>query len=115
MDTPEERPCTCGLPEKWAQAPNFPVKFDAEVNEYCLVYGKRGRWHHVMRYCFWCGGRLPESTRGKLFTEPSQAEMAEIRRMLAGARSAEEILATLGQPDEIIDWYDFDADDPLSR
>ncbi len=33
MEAPEERPCTCGSPEKWAQAPNFPVKFDPRVNE----------------------------------------------------------------------------------
>jgi len=111
MEAPEERACTCGLPEKWAQAPNFPVKFDAEVNEYYLVYGKRGRWHHVMRYCFWCGGRFPQSTLGRLFTEPSEAETAEIRRMLAGVRSTEDILRILGDPDEIIDWYEFDAED----
>jgi hypothetical protein len=111
MEAPEERACTCGLPEKWAQAPSFPVKFDAEVNEYCLVYGKRARRHHVMRYCFWCGGRLPKSTRGRLFTEPSEAETAEIRRILAGAHSTEEVLRLLGDPDEIIDWYEFDADD----
>jgi hypothetical protein len=111
MEAPEERPCTCGLPEKWAQAPSFPVKFDAEVNEYHLLYGKKGRWHHVMRYCFWCGGRLPESTTGRLFTQPSEEEMAEVRGMLAGARSTEEMLRILGDPDEIIDWYEFDADD----
>ncbi len=111
MEAPEERPCTCGLPEKWAQAPSFPVKFDAEVNEYHLVYGKKHRYYDVMRYCFWCGGRLPESTRGRFFAEPSEAETAKIRGMLAGARSTEEILAILGQPDEIIDWYDFDADE----
>ncbi len=111
MEAPEVRPCTCGLPQKWVQAPSFPVKFDAQVNEYYLVYGKRGRWHHVMRYCFWCGGRLPEPGRGRLFTEPSEAETAEIRRKLAGVHSTKEILAILGQPDEILDWYDFDSDD----
>ena len=106
MDTSEREFCQCGKPEKWARHPAFPVEFDAELNEYYMVHGKKQPRNHIMRYCFWCGGRLPESKRGELFTEPDEGEMAEVRTLLAEARSAADALRVLGEPDNTVDWVE---------
>ena len=71
------------------------------MNEYQLV---RDGARATMRYCFWCGGRLPESKRGSFFTTPDPAEMAEVQSLLQGAKSHEDVLQILGPPDEILEF-----------
>lgn len=101
VDTPpEDRPCNCDHPTKWVADSHFPVEFDEEMNEYYLV---RDGARAVMRYCFWCGGRLPESTRGTFFTTPDQDEMNEIHSLLTNARALEDVFRILGPPDETLD------------
>jgi len=88
------------MPERWVVDPHFPVEFDREMNEYHLVHkGARA----VMRYCFWCGGRLPASKRGAFFTTPKKSEMAEVRSLLKGAKSHEDVVGVLGPPDKTVD------------
>jgi hypothetical protein len=96
----EQRICDCGGPERWVRDPHFPVEFDEQMNEYHLV---RDGARALMRYCFWCGGRLPESRRGSCFTTPSAAEMAEVKGLLDGAKTHEDVLRILGPPDEFRD------------
>jgi hypothetical protein len=109
-DGAEPRLCDCGFPERWARDPSVPIEFNPKVNEYYLVAGTKGGMHHVMHYCFWCGGRLPESKRGELFTEPAESEMAQVRAVSAEAKSAADVLRVLGEPDATFDWVD--TDDP---
>jgi hypothetical protein len=58
-----------------------------------------------MRFCFWCGGRLP-SKRAGLFTEPDERELVSVRTLLHGARSIAEVTERLGPPDSVHDWVD---------
>lgn len=105
-DTTTERSCECGMPDQWVVDPHFPVEFDERMNEYNLVIRDGSR--AVMEYCFWCGGKLPEAKRGDFFTTPSETEMAEVRSLLKGARSHEDVRRVLGPPDEIYDGGGFD-------
>ncbi len=103
----DERACECGHPDRWVVDPHFPVEFDEKMNEYQLVHeGARA----VMHYCFWCGGRLPESKRGSFFTTPDAAEVAEVESLLRGAKSHEDVLHILGPPDEIRDMAGGESD-----
>ena len=100
MKTDEGRICQCGAPEWWIADPHIPVEFDERMNEYGIV--RDGSWT-VMRYCFWCGGKLPESKRGDFFTTPSEAELAEVRALLKGCKSHEDVARVLGPPDDVVD------------
>ena len=93
--------CTCGMPANWAANPVYPVEFDEITNEYHLSCKSRIA---VMRYCFWCGGRLPASKRGELFTTPSEEEKEEVQRLLSNAESAEDAVRLFGPPDESHEW-----------
>jgi hypothetical protein len=96
----EQRNCECGMPQRWIADAHFPVEFDEEMNEYQLV---RDGARSPMRYCFWCGGRLPESKRGTFFTTPDKAERDEVASLLKGAKSHEDVVQMLGPPDQILD------------
>ena len=53
MDTP----CICGVPERYAGAPAFPIEHDIILNEYSIAYGTPGQSGILrMRFCFFCGG-----------------------------------------------------------
>jgi hypothetical protein len=99
-----ERPCACGLPEKWAKDPRVPVRFDARTNEFSIVYESRGQGEWVMRYGPSCGGSMPESRRGSLFTEPDDAEVGEITELMRGVGDVAAMREVLGEPDQISDW-----------
>lgn len=57
-----------------------------------------------MRYCFWCGGRLPATTTDDLFDSPSESEKNEITRLLANVYTATDVVSILGPPDTIHEW-----------
>jgi hypothetical protein len=78
-----EHLCSCGMPDKWTMDPSFPVVFDVATNEYAVLHGPNQRVQAVMRYCFWCGGALPESKRDTFFTAPDPAEVTAMKRILA--------------------------------
>lgn len=88
--------------------PMFPIGFDEEMNEYYVALIPGGE--ATMRYCFWCGGRLPESKRGSFFTKPSDEEMDEVVALLRGAKSHEDVLRILGPADELSDANGFMKD-----
>jgi len=96
--------CCCGLPEKWARDPLFPVRYRAEVGEYEIIHGKDGNFAACMYYCFFCGGKIPGSTRDSQFTELSPVEVDEVRSLCSGLGSVEDILPILGEPDTIDRW-----------
>lgn len=90
--------CECGKPEKYATDPTVPVEFDEIMNEFHLV---RDGSKLIMRYCTWCGGRLPKSKRDLFFTEPNESERAEVMELMKGARSHDDLLRILGPADEL--------------
>jgi hypothetical protein len=55
---------------------------------------------------------MPESTRSKLFTEPSQEEMDTIQRLLSSARTIDAVIEKLGPPDER---FPADVADPIDK
>jgi hypothetical protein len=85
----------------WADDPQVPIQYDPQLNEYHLVYGNEGII--LFYYCPICGGSLPKSKRGRLFTKPSAREIAKVKKKMAGGRTVDDIIALLGKPDEHYD------------
>ena len=78
--------------------PLYPIQFDEQTGEYQIVYnGAR----IFMEYCFKCGGRLPETKRGNVFTTPDEKELDEVSKLLQGASSIQDVIRVLGAPDKI--------------
>jgi len=96
------------MPDRWAADLKYPVEFDERLNEYNLVC--KGEIA-VMRYCSWCGGRLPESKRGDLLSTPSDDEKEEVRHLLSDAKTTGNVLQLLGVPDETHEWEEGAAGD----
>src|SRR5205823_1769898 len=76
----------------------YPIHYDEELNEYNLASLDK-RVNYRMYYCFFCGGRLPESKRASLFTEPGDKEMKEISDILHNVKKIEQAIELLGKPD----------------
>ena len=93
--------CQCGTPERRAAQMDFPMQYNAELEEYCLVHGATQNGKAAMRYCFWCGGKLPDTKRASLFTEPDEQEQAALGRLTDRIKNAAAMRALLGEPDEI--------------
>jgi hypothetical protein len=93
--------CECGTVENLASDRRSPIKHDKDLNEYDLVPGD-GKVHYRMYFCFFCGGRLPESMRGSLFAEPSDQEINEVTELMSNADSIQQVIQALGKPDESV-------------
>jgi hypothetical protein len=91
------------MPERHAANPKCPIEFDERMNEYHLVFGRHCL---ILRYCFWCGGRLLESKRDAYFSTPEEEEIQEVGRLLAAAKTVEDVVRSLGTPDETYQWRD---------
>ncbi len=93
--------CTCHYLEKRANDPDVPIEFDSRLNEFHLVYQtgtKQGEL--IIRHCPFCGGKAPKSKRSSLFANVTPNEIHRLSKMTQPLRSLEEVLATLGTPDE---------------
>jgi hypothetical protein len=70
--------------------PEFPIHFDADMNEFQLVYSyTNADGSHVVSRSFlyydpFTGARLPESTRPSHFETPDRGDMAAIIGTFAG-------------------------------
>ncbi|MEW6252045.1 MAG: hypothetical protein AB1716_15505 [Planctomycetota bacterium] len=73
------------------------MTWDAALNEYQFI---RFRHAFTFYFCPSCGGRLPPSRRGDLFTELDSGELDQIRRRIARVRTIADAVAALGEPDE---------------
>src|SRR5215831_7971237 len=100
------RDCKCGLLEKLAAIPSFPVRYDFLLREFGIRHGDN-TWC-PMRYCFSCGGELPESARAEMFTTPSAEEMDAVALITANVSTMEDARRVLGPPDETIPLVAFD-------
>jgi hypothetical protein len=81
--------------------------FDEEMNEYHIAYGPERTGRLIIRYCPWCGGKLPESRRASFFTEPDPAEVSEVKRLMSSMRDIPTMLRVLGEPDATHEWSPF--------
>lgn len=93
----QHSPCQCEAIAELASDRNCPIEFDANLNEYNIV-SKDAHVRYRLYFCFFCGGSLPESERVNLYTQPSQKEIEQIKKLLGEARTIEEALRKLGQP-----------------
>jgi hypothetical protein len=95
-----QKACNCGYPAKWAADPNSPIIFDETLKEYRVLL-KDSRSCHIMRYCIFCGGKLPKSKRQELFSVLDKGEVDCVNAELAGAKSIADVYHRLGKPDAI--------------
>src|SRR5947209_5989661 len=91
--------CDCHTVEDLASGSKSAIEHDKDFNEYNLVSGKV---HYRMYFCFFCGGKLPESKRASLFAEPSPDEASEVLEVMSKVRSMEQVAQLLGEPDETV-------------
>jgi hypothetical protein len=93
--------CECKTVEQLASDRKSPIEYDRHLNEYNLVSGD-GNTRYRMYFCFFCGGKLPESRRAGFFSEPSDQEMKEVAQLLSKAGSMQKVVQFLGEPDETL-------------
>lgn len=102
--------CNCGNPEYWIKDSSVPIKFDKKMNEYYIPHGTEMKSLLVMYYCFFCGGKLPDSKRGSFFTNPSRKEVKEMLSIVKNITDEKEMERLLGEPDLIHRWNKNDED-----
>lgn len=98
MTTHEQtQPCTCGVVDRCATDTRYPVEYNAQTASYQLKSWDR-RCAHVMRYCFFCGGALPERSE-ELFSVPEEGEKEQVLALLRGMKNVEDVVRVLGMAD----------------
>jgi hypothetical protein len=103
-----KKPCTCGVLEQEANDPDSPIVFDVQMNEYHFEYPSpcagedcdTAKAQMMIYHCPFCGGATPPSKRESLFTAPSRKEQRRLCRLFNGLRTLQEVVATIGPPDE---------------
>ena len=95
MDTP----CICGVPERYAGAPAFPIEHDIILNEYSIAYGTPGHSGILrMLFCFFMWRKLPESRRQAMFTQPDPIEQAAAKLITDQIKNTADMRMLLGEP-----------------
>lgn len=94
-------PCSCGFLQHALQDQRFPLRFDAQFNEYFFDHRlPDGETLSIrLNHCPVCGGVTSKSKRGQLFADLSDDEMQRIHERLGKYKSAEDITRALGAPD----------------
>lgn len=110
---PDRGQCTCPDWPQRIKDPFFPVWFNPTTGEYILIYGDHAAGGLVIYYCPTCGGKMPESRRGDLFTIPNDAELREVRLLLEKISDITTMRSVLGEPDEVFEWYKDEMGNPL--
>ena len=80
-----EEQCDCLVLERAADDPNVPVLFDSKMNEYHMVHAD-GQGHTIIRHCFFCGGKAPQSKREALFARVLHEELRRAGTVDASAQ-----------------------------
>ena len=93
--------CNCRHHEEWKVNDKIPISYFEELNEYNLMC--EGGHGLIMYYCFFCGGKLPDSLRGQLFYELDKSEEDEVKSLIGKIDTVEKMHEVLGEPDEIVD------------
>src|SRR5262245_48662227 len=82
---------TCQHSEDTPPNPHFPIRYDADLNEYSMVWRIGDGYGAMMIYhCPFCGGRTPKSRRDQLFADVPQSEYERLAQLTAGIASIDE-------------------------
>jgi len=95
------RHCKCKAVSNWASEHNTPIVFDERMNEYHFVFGGNQSDFLVIYYCFFCGGKLPESKRDEFVVETDQQEVEDITRRMLQVTSVLSMQEALGKADRV--------------
>ena len=95
-----ESACICGFPAKWAADPDSPVSFDTVATGFRLRDASGRSW--VMRFFWWCGGKLQSSETDDFYREPDQAEVDEAFEAFGRIKTLADMEKVLGKPDEVV-------------
>jgi len=93
--------CNCHHPEEWKVNDKIPIAYCEELNEYHIMCD--GGHELIMYYCYFCGGKLPDSLRGQQFVKLDKSEEDEVKSLIANIDTVEKIYKVLGEPDKIVD------------
>ena len=55
--------------EKFLRSGDLAITYIPKFREYGILYLDGGTSYQVIRYCPWCGSKLPESARDQWFDE----------------------------------------------
>lgn len=92
----EKGVCKCGWLERAADDPKCPVKFDAKLNEYHMIYGTKGIM--MLYHCPFCGGSAPKSKRELLFQKLTDAERQRLVNLTKDMRKVHDVTRVFGEP-----------------
>ena len=90
--------CDCTVLERASKEPGHAIRWDEQMNEYYIAYGKSGRM--MVYYCPFCGGSTPKSRRSSLFAHVTQQEEHRITELFRGIRKVADVVERFGAPDE---------------
>jgi hypothetical protein len=97
MPPPRKDICDCGSLERASKEPGHVIRWDEQLNEYHIVYGKDGQM--MIYYCPFCGGSTPKSRRSLLFHTLTDAECRRLCDLTKDLRTVQEVTASFGEPD----------------
>ena len=92
-------PCDCRTLDRIVDEPEIPIFFSARTNEYRLVYGENSEGAMLVYYCPFCGGRMPDSRRDRLFARITHAEMQRLKNLTRDIKTIDDAIRILGEPD----------------
>ena len=100
IPNPDEPRCACGCLARWAADATLPIEYPSEYAEYHFVTSSvTGYGYWFIHYFPRCGRRMPKSKRGDSFPLPFQGEVKAIRERLKDAKTIDDVIRTLGEPD----------------
>jgi hypothetical protein len=96
-----DAPCQCGSLERDARDPGFPVRYDAEWNDYYLdlTLSKGTKLSLIIYHCPMCGGVASETKRDGAFAALTKAERLRVHGLIRGVKTVEHIIRAFGPPD----------------
>lgn len=94
-------PCSCGYLGRTAKDSRFPVRFDAQYNEYYFDHSlSSGTTVSIVLYhCPMCGGVASKSRRDESFANLSEQESLRVNALIHNLKTIEDIERSLGAPD----------------
>jgi len=90
--------CDCSYLSEASRNPVVPIKFDAALNEFHLIYGLPDAYM-LIRHCPFCGGKAPISKRASLFAEIPAQEQYRLAMLTNSLQRLEDVIAAFGKPD----------------